>query len=71
MCKPRQVPSPDSVGGSHGEGDVRTMWKNHFESLLNSSTDNSSKEYVFNSLRGVHGAVDRITLDHIKMPLKT
>ena len=39
-----------TVGGATGNSDICNMWKEHFKSLLNSSSDNSKKECVTDRL---------------------
>ena len=34
------------INGTTGEGDIANLWKNHYSILLNSSEDDSSKDFV-------------------------
>ena len=46
------------------------MWMIHFKSLLNSSTDTTSKEYVLKAIAGDHGIIDCVTVGQVKMAVK-
>ena len=54
------------INGTTGEGDMANLWKNHYSILLNSSQDDSSKNFVYNSFKnisfnqGIHVTVNEV-----------
>ena len=41
------------INGTTGEGDIADLWKNHYSILLNSSEDDSSKDFVCDSFKNI------------------
>ena len=41
------------INGTTGEGDIANLWKNHYSILLNSSEDDSSKDFVYDSFKNI------------------
>ena len=41
------------INGTTGEGDIANLWKNHYRILLNSSEDDSSKDFVYDSFKNI------------------
>ena len=41
------------INGTTGEGDIANLWKNHYSILLNSSVDDSSKDFVYDSFKNI------------------
>ena len=41
------------INGTTGEGDIANLWKNHYSILLNSSKDDSSKDFVYDSFKNI------------------
>ena len=41
------------INGITGEGDIANLWKNHYSILLNSSEDDSSKDFVYDSFKNI------------------
>ena len=42
------------INSTTGEGDIANLWKNHYSILLNSSEDNSSKDFVYDSFKNIY-----------------
>ena len=41
------------INGTTGEGDIADLWKSHYSILLNSSEDDSSKDFVCDSFKNI------------------
>ena len=41
------------INGTTGEGDIANLWKNHYSILLNSSEDDSSKDFVYDNFKNI------------------
>ena len=41
------------INGTTGEGAIANLWKNHYNILLNSSEDDPSKDFVYNSFKNI------------------
>ena len=46
-----KLPFANNIDGVYGEPEITEKWKTHYESLLNSVTNCSQKEHVYEKLR--------------------
>ena len=62
------VPVVSTIDGVIGSNSITNKWQHHFKLLLNSSSDNSRKEYVLNKVANVdtdNCYVDRFTIEDV------
>ena len=66
----RKSPTVSTMEGANVPKDILKMWRNHYQSLLNSSSDISLKSVVTNSLDHGHYNFDRFTIDETTTMLR-
>ena len=67
------VPVVSTIDGVTGVNNINNMWQQHYKSLLNSSKDTSSKEYVVKHVSEVDNGCfyfERFTVDDVKESFK-
>ena len=68
--KNNTLPTVSTINGATGNRDILDMWRSHYEQLLNSSKDRSSKDEVLFTLDKNVYTFDRFTLEEVAESLK-
>jgi len=61
----------DTVNNVRGRQNITDMWKNHFESLLNSSSDTRKRSHVLNTLKSSDMSFTRFTIAEVMSAIKS